>query len=145
MHSQCLLAERCSCDVCEMGTVGASSSALYFRYEVKFQNGLDCGGGYIKLLTESSDLNLVSVRACMMLSGMFTLCEKHALEKMSSYSFAFSNTSGSQWTVLYRGLRNSVEINHFLSNYIAIISYTHIATLTEPIIFLSLFVTVGRV
>ncbi|KAK2165398.1 hypothetical protein NP493_1367g01027 [Ridgeia piscesae] len=35
-----------------------SASPLVVQYEVKFQNGLDCGGGYIKLLTQSSDLNL---------------------------------------------------------------------------------------
>ena len=30
------------------------------RYEVKFQNGQDCGGAYIKLLTKSNKLSLVS-------------------------------------------------------------------------------------
>ena len=29
-----------------------------FRYEVKFQNALECGGAYIKLLTHNNDLNL---------------------------------------------------------------------------------------
>lgn len=30
------------------------------RYEVNFQDGIDCGGAYIKLLTDSADLDLVS-------------------------------------------------------------------------------------
>ena len=29
------------------------------RYEVNFQDGIDCGGAYIKLLTDSADLDLV--------------------------------------------------------------------------------------
>ncbi len=29
------------------------------RYDVKFQNGQECGGAYIKLLSRSPDLNLV--------------------------------------------------------------------------------------
>jgi len=29
------------------------------RYEVNFQEGIDCGGAYIKLLSSSDDLNLV--------------------------------------------------------------------------------------
>lgn len=29
------------------------------RYEVFFQNGIDCGGGYVKLLSHSDDLRLV--------------------------------------------------------------------------------------
>lgn len=31
-----------------------------FRYEVNFQSGIDCGGAYVKLLTETPDLDLVS-------------------------------------------------------------------------------------
>ncbi|KAI0216388.1 Calnexin [Lamellibrachia satsuma] len=34
------------------------SSPLIVQYEVKFQNGQECGGGYIKLLTQTSSLNL---------------------------------------------------------------------------------------
>jgi len=35
---------------------------LFFnRYEVKFQNGIDCGGAYVKLLSQNSKLDLVSV------------------------------------------------------------------------------------
>lgn len=30
------------------------------RYEVNFQDGIDCGGAYIKLLSDSKDLDLVS-------------------------------------------------------------------------------------
>jgi len=29
------------------------------RYEVNFQDGIDCGGAYIKLLSDSEDLDLV--------------------------------------------------------------------------------------
>lgn len=32
--------------------------SLVIQYEVNFQDGIDCGGAYIKLLTDSSDLNL---------------------------------------------------------------------------------------
>ena len=28
------------------------------QYEVAFQNGLDCGGGYVKLLSSAKDLDL---------------------------------------------------------------------------------------
>lgn len=38
-------------------------SIIYFvcrRYEVKFQNGLDCGGAYVKLLSAEQNLDLVS-------------------------------------------------------------------------------------
>lgn len=30
-----------------------------FRYEVNFQDGIDCGGAYIKLLADTDDLILV--------------------------------------------------------------------------------------
>ena len=30
------------------------------RYEVNFQSGIDCGGAYIKLLSQTPDLDLVS-------------------------------------------------------------------------------------
>lgn len=30
-----------------------------FRYEVNFQDGIDCGGAYIKLLADTDGLNLV--------------------------------------------------------------------------------------
>lgn len=32
---------------------------LLCRYEVNFQDGIDCGGAYVKLLSKSDDLNLV--------------------------------------------------------------------------------------
>lgn len=35
--------------------------SLYIRYEVNFQNGIDCGGAYIKLLSDSPNVDLVSV------------------------------------------------------------------------------------
>lgn len=31
------------------------------RYEVNFQEGIDCGGAYIKLLSDTAGLNLVGV------------------------------------------------------------------------------------
>ncbi|XP_065543667.1 calmegin isoform X3 [Lathamus discolor] len=34
------------------------SSRQFQRYEVNFQDGIDCGGAYIKLLSSSNDLNL---------------------------------------------------------------------------------------
>lgn len=37
-------------------------SVLLFRYEVNFQNGIDCGGAYAKLLSQSAELNLVKHR-----------------------------------------------------------------------------------
>lgn len=32
------------------------------RYEVNFQDGIDCGGAYIKLLSDTGDLNLVGIQ-----------------------------------------------------------------------------------
>lgn len=32
-----------------------------FRYEVNFQSGIDCGGAYVKLLSQTPDLDLVSL------------------------------------------------------------------------------------
>lgn len=29
------------------------------RYEVNFQNGIECGGAYVKLLSKTPELNLV--------------------------------------------------------------------------------------
>jgi calnexin len=34
------------------------SKPLFVQYEVNFQNGMDCGGAYIKLLSQSSGLDL---------------------------------------------------------------------------------------
>lgn len=36
---------------------------VYFllRYEVNFQTGIDCGGAYVKLLSQTPDLNLVRI------------------------------------------------------------------------------------
>ncbi|NWH81875.1 CLGN protein, partial [Piaya cayana] len=36
-----------------------SDKPLIVQYEVNFQEGIDCGGAYIKLLSSSDDLNLV--------------------------------------------------------------------------------------
>lgn len=36
-------------------------NADFLRYEVRFQNGMDCGGAYMKLLSDSPSLNLVSI------------------------------------------------------------------------------------
>jgi calnexin len=35
-----------------------SVKPLFVQYEVTFQNGMDCGGGYIKLLSDSPKLDL---------------------------------------------------------------------------------------
>jgi hypothetical protein len=35
-------------------------NVLSFRYEVRFQNGQDCGGAYVKLLS-NDDLDLVII------------------------------------------------------------------------------------
>lgn len=37
----------------------ADGKPLIVQYDAKFQNGQECGGGYIKLLSEESDLALV--------------------------------------------------------------------------------------
>ena len=34
---------------------------LVVQYEIAFQNGQDCGGGYLKLLSESAGLDLRSI------------------------------------------------------------------------------------
>lgn len=33
--------------------------SISIRYEVNFQDGIDCGGAYIKLLSDSPNLDLV--------------------------------------------------------------------------------------
>ena len=33
------------------------------QYEVNFQDGIECGGAYVKLLSETKDLNLVNIHA----------------------------------------------------------------------------------
>lgn len=35
----------------------AKEGGLVVQYEVKLQNGLECGGAYLKLLTESPEVN----------------------------------------------------------------------------------------
>jgi len=37
-----------------------TNKPLIVQYEVTFQNGMDCGGAYIKLLSDSKDLNLMT-------------------------------------------------------------------------------------
>jgi hypothetical protein len=34
------------------------------RYEVNFQNGIECGGAYVKLLSKTPELNLVGTSVC---------------------------------------------------------------------------------
>ena len=44
---------------------------LVIQYEVRFQEGIECGGAYIKLLTDSKDLDLVRfhiIMFCVLLS-----------------------------------------------------------------------------
>jgi len=40
--------------------ISGSVFCLTSRYEVKFQNGQECGGAYIKLLSHEDKLDLVS-------------------------------------------------------------------------------------
>lgn len=42
---------------------------LNCRYEVNFQDGIDCGGAYIKLLSDSGSLSLVGI--CVLYSLKF--------------------------------------------------------------------------
>lgn len=41
------------------------------RFEVNFQNGLTCGGAYIKLLTSAEDLD--TVKGCLALDSLSCL------------------------------------------------------------------------
>ena len=42
------------------------------RYEVKFKNGQECGGAYIKLLTKTANFDLVSFQfVCLTSSLLF--------------------------------------------------------------------------
>lgn len=41
-----------------------SVSLCVFRYEVNFQSGIDCGGAYVKLLTQTPELDLVRLTLC---------------------------------------------------------------------------------
>lgn len=45
----------------------------FFRFEVNFQEGLNCGGAYIKLLSADNDLELVQTDHCGAGSGDITL------------------------------------------------------------------------
>lgn len=47
------------------------------QYEVNFQNGIECGGAYVKLLTETPDLSLVIV--LLMLSIASRICMSDSL------------------------------------------------------------------
>lgn len=40
--------------------LSASLPKMKIRYEVNFQNGIECGGAYVKLLSKTTELNLVS-------------------------------------------------------------------------------------
>lgn len=40
---------------------GQTLSCSDCRYEVNFQDGIDCGGAYIKLLSDDGNLNLVGL------------------------------------------------------------------------------------
>jgi len=46
---------------------------VYPRYEVNFQDGIDCGGAYIKLLSDTPGLNLVSTCVISVYIVVFTL------------------------------------------------------------------------
>lgn len=52
----CLYSPKAQCEI-----RGLSSLFLH-RYEVNFQTGIDCGGAYVKLLSQTPDLDLVSLR-----------------------------------------------------------------------------------
>lgn len=56
------------------------------RYEVFFQNGIDCGGGYMKLLSQSEDLRLV--RALLTLLTYFKT-NIPSLRRLNMVFFAF--------------------------------------------------------
>ena len=43
------------------------------RYEVKFQNGQECGGAYIKLLSHEDKLDLVN--RCCAVDFVFATCD----------------------------------------------------------------------
>ena len=44
-----------------LDTVCPKSDISFFRYEVKFQQALECGGAYVKLLSKHDALDLVIV------------------------------------------------------------------------------------
>jgi len=48
-----------------------SIPCLLSRYEVKFQNGQDCGGAYIKLLSHQDRLDLVN--SCYAVDFMYLI------------------------------------------------------------------------
>lgn len=52
-----------------------------FRYEVKFQNALECGGAYVKLLTDEPNLSLVSKTIIVyILKTPFKLAQKYYIK-----------------------------------------------------------------
>ena len=44
-----------------LATVCLKSDVFFFRYEVKFQQALECGGAYVKLLSKHDALDLVII------------------------------------------------------------------------------------
>lgn len=55
---------------------------LIVQYEVNFQQGIDCGGAYVKLLSQTPDLNLV--RTCT----PWYLRWKHQVQLQTSFVHA---------------------------------------------------------
>lgn len=53
--------------------LSTSLSKTKIRYEVNFQNGIECGGAYVKLLSKTPELNLVSDADTLSISHEITL------------------------------------------------------------------------
>lgn len=66
-----------------------SLSKTKIRYEVNFQNGIECGGAYVKLLSKTPELNLVSNAATLSVSY-----ERKLFHFVSSLSNLFNKGSG---------------------------------------------------
>lgn len=54
-----------------------------FRYEVRYEEGQECGGGYLKLLSAGAEKNLASVQVRLQSTYLFRL--------QSTYLFFFAS------------------------------------------------------
>lgn len=66
------------CSKCSFGFYDCNNITDTYRYEVHFQKGLDCGGAYIKLLSNYDGLRLVSVffMTLLWLGILLSLCSE---------------------------------------------------------------------
>jgi len=78
-------------------------ACLICRYEVKFQNGQECGGAYIKLLSHQDKLDLVnrSLFRVTFLPFLIIRCSVIALSLVLAWRDGISLTGFNDWSLLF--------------------------------------------